>query len=164
MKDKERIEKIIITLVLTSWFVMMPHTGYNSDSTNIEHVTYILSHANIWHLTGNLFVLWLMPIKNLFPALLIAIVASYMPAAGSVWEGLAFNSITMGFSGVLFAIVGSKWGWAIRDTDNKILRKLWYRQFATKVLPFAVLGLLVPQINWCLHTYCLLAGFVYGRC
>lgn len=164
MRDKETIQKTVVTLVLVSWFLLMPHTGYCPDSNDLEHFTYLLSHANILHLAGNLFVLWLMRLKNLYAALLIAVLASYMPAVGSIWDGFAFDSITIGFSGVLFAIVGTGWGWAIRNTDDTLQRTIWYRQFATKVLPFAILGLFVPHINWCLHTYCLLAGFIYGRC
>ena len=164
MKDKDTILKAVTTLVLVGWYVLMPQAGYSSDSDILEHYTYILCHANIFHLCGNLLVLWLMNIRNLCASLMIAVLASFMPAAGSVWDGFAYDAVTMGFSGVLFAIAGINWGWAIYRTVNKGLRNFWYKQFALKVLPFAVLGVLIPQINWCLHTYCLLAGFVYGRC
>jgi hypothetical protein len=73
--------------------------------------------------------------------------------------------VTLGFSGVLFAIVGTKWGLYIgewsRQGATPMVRK-YAGQFMMKILPFAIVGTIIPHVNWCLHTYCLLAGFAYG--
>lgn len=168
---RETIEKLLVTLVLVLWYLLMPQAGYkpytedaNSNLVGIDHYAYMLSHANIWHLCGNLLVVWLVRRLRLYSSLVIAILASFLPAVGCVWDGFVFDSITMGFSGVLFAAIGSNWGYGIYRTTNDARRNMYYRDFFFKVLPFALLGVLVPHINWCLHTYCLLSGFVYGRC
>ncbi len=160
-----KIEKTAITIMLLTWFLLMPNTGYTDNEDIYKHIVYMASHANAWHLLGNLLVLWL--VRNrlfLVEGLVIAFTMSFIPAVGSIWNGFVLNEMTIGFSGVLFAIAGIKWGWIIRYTTNMRQRNKWYRDFLTMVLPFAVCGVLLPHINWCLHTYCLLSGFVYGRC
>lgn len=158
------IEKIAVTILLLLWFLIMPNKGYVNDDAPY-HIIYMLSHANVWHLLGNLLVLWL--IKNrlfLIEGMFIAFLMSFVPALGTVWNGFVLQDATMGFSGALFAMVGVKWGWSIYKTKDAAQRKKWYRDFLTMVLPFSLCGVLMPNINWCLHTYCLLSGFIYGRC
>ena len=38
-----------------------------------------------------------------------------------------------------------------------------FHDFALKALPFALIGILIPHLNWCLHLYALCMGYVYGR-
>lgn len=164
------IEKICVTVVLVAWYVLMPQTGYRSgccDDAPMEHLLAMVSHAGVWHLACNLFVLWIMTRRlYLIPSMVIALVMSFVPSFGIIFP---LDGVTMGFSGVLFAIVGIKWGVYCRHEDGRwpsdpLYRKRKpYREFATKVLPFALVGILIPNINWCIHTYCLLAGLVYGR-
>lgn len=159
------IEKIAVTTVLTIWWACLPMVGYDAndfrDANVMEHLGYMVSHANIWHLLANLFVLWIMRNKlYLLPSLMIAFLYSFIPVFG-IWP----IGMTVGFSGVLFAIAGIKWGVYCRYS-------FWYSRekgraaawgFVRKVLPYALAGALIPHVNWCLHLYCLLAGFVYGR-
>jgi len=161
--NKEGVKKYTVMAVLVLWYILMPQTGYESspDGNALEHAMSILSHANIWHLAANLFALWL--VRNrmyLLPSLAIAFIMSFLPVWG-IWQ----IGITMGFSGVLFAVFGIKWGVYCQDSADKSplcgYEANW--RFVTRVLPFAVCGILIPHINWCIHTYCLLAGFVYGR-
>ena len=122
------------------------------------HLLYIISHANVWHLVGNIFVLTILRGDiHIVSALVIAVLMSFLPTFSPIWQT---EGLTMGFSGVLFAIAGIKYGVFCRHTARK---GYIYRQFATKALPIALVGILFPNINWCIHTYCILAGFVYGR-
>ena len=159
------IEKTVVTMVLTAWWLLLPVVGYETNdygSANVgRHLAYMLSHANIWHLLGNLFVLWIMSNRlYLLPSVLIAFLCSFIPVFG-IWP----IGMTVGFSGVLFAIVGIKWG---RYCRNLVDAGRWFErealwEFSIKALPFALIGIVIPHINWCIHLYCMLAGFVYGR-
>ena len=161
---RETIEKCAVTLVLVACWLFLPAVGYtNGDDANIKvHLLYIVSHANIWHLAGNLLCLWLIRRElYLYSSLAIAILTSYIPAF-SIYGDMG---VTLGFSGVLFAIVGTKWGLYIgewsRQGATPMVRK-YAGQFMMKILPFAIVGIIIPHVNWCLHTYCLLEGFGYG--
>ena len=146
-------EKIVLTLIMVGWWLFLPVAGYSSLTDELcdatAHVTYMWSHANFWHLAGNLFVLWLIKGKMyLAPAIVIAWITSYLPA----WSIYGEVGMTVGFSGVLFAIVGIKWGVAAN-----------LKRFSTKALPFALIGILIPHLNWCIHFYSMVAGYIYGR-
>lgn len=151
---RQLIEKTVLTLVMVACWLLLPETGYTSaDTDNIgPHVAYMWCHANLWHLAGNLFVLWIVLYRgrlHLAPSLIIAFLCSFLPQFSIYGD----TGVTMGFSGVLFAIVGIRWG-AGRCPLEK---------FATKALPFALLGIVIPHLNWCIHFYCMSAGFIYGR-
>ena len=166
------VEKLIVTAVLTVWWLTMPVTGYapigfrgliaSLDAANTgDHLLYMVSHANIWHLLGNLFVLWIMRSRlYLQESLAIAFLCSYLPAVGLFPIGM-----TVGFSGVLFAIFGIKWGVYCQagDAAGKEAGDMALINFICKALPFALIGLIIPHVNGCLHLYCLIAGFLYGR-
>ena len=152
--------KTVLTAVMVAWWALGEPVGYGSCddvtaySTVIDHAVYMVSHANVWHLAGNLFVLWLIRGKlYMIPAVVIAFACSFLPS----WSLYGGIGVTMGFSGVLFAIGGIKWGVYCRGSASA------YWTFVKKVLPFALLGVLVPHLNWCLHTYCLVSGLLYGR-
>ena len=181
--------KAIIAVILIACYLCLPQTGYissefipthNTDTENIPaHILYMLSHANIWHLAGNLLVLlWWKGRLHLPSSLAIAFVFSFLPVFG-LWP----MGITMGFSGVLFAMIGTQWGIYCRHRSSSCHRSQRFFAglshhslciskgliskptsiFLCRILPFAALGIFIPHINWCLHTYCLLAGFIYGR-
>ena len=161
------IEKAVLTAVMVAWYAGMPQTGYENGLTPhgpvASHILYMISHANVWHLAGNLFVLWI--VRNrlyLAASLVIAIVASFLPVFGPIWP---LDGVTMGFSGVLFAVFGVKWGIYCQNFwpgGKEIMREaVW--EFIVKAVPFAVIGIIIPNMNWCLHLYCLLMGFEYGR-
>lgn len=167
MKKPKRItvEKIVLTVAMTVWLLFLPMTGYESnvyDGSDVpNHAAYMLSHANVWHLLGNVFVLWLFRGElYLLESMLIAFVCSFLPA-WCLWP----IGVTVGFSGVIFAILGIKWGAYCRDMarDGKEKGRAALSGFLMKALPFALVGIVIPHINWCLHLYCLLVGFIYGR-
>lgn len=159
---REFYEKGILTFVILTWWLLAPKTGYeNGDVEHIgAHVAYMFSHVNVWHLLGNLFVLWFIRGKMYVgPSLVIAFLVSFIPA-WSLWGEVG---VTMGFSGVLFAMWGVKWGVHCRRMYGLHPSALAFDEFAMKAVPFALIGILVPHLNWCIHLYSLLAGYVYGR-
>lgn len=187
------VEKVVMTMVLTLWWLFGPVVGYgdileggpagNPTGTIVEivmpHVLYMVSHASFWHLLGNVFVLWMVNGRLfLWRALAIAFLCSWLPGVGSIWEIVNNEpvALTVGFSGVLFAIFGIKWGhYCVGQHKGKISRKgrvldeqrtalseKRLKRFCTHVLPFAVIGFFVPHLNWTIHLYCLTAGFFVG--
>ena len=189
------IQKTVITLVLFVWWLFCPVVGYQDffeSSTSLlanekgtvwewlwPHVAYMFSHANFWHLAGNIFVLWLIQGRlYLWRAVAIAVVCSFLPGVGSIWEIWNNEPVptTVGFSGVLFAIFGIKWGfWCVGQHKGKVSRKgrildeqrteispERVKKFCLKVLPFAMIGFFVPNLNWTIHLYCLTAGLFVG--
>lgn len=163
------IEKTVLTAVLTIWWIAGPMIGYGGEdcrdtaiyTTIMGHTLYWLSHANVWHLAGNVFVLWLIRYRlYLLPSVVIAVVCSWIPAFG-LWP----MGMTVGFSGVIFAVFGIKWGVYCRSFAEAgwLFERGAIEEFCMKALPFALIGIVIPHVNWCLHLYCILAGFCYGR-
>ena len=157
------IEKCVVTLVLVACWLFLPATGYTNDDINriSPHLLYMWSHANSWHLAGNLLCLWLIRRKlYLYSSLVIAFLVSFIPAF-SIYGDVG---MTLGFSGVLFAIFGTMWGvyagermlFGQTPMDRKNTKRF------LRLLLIAIIGILIPHVNWCLHTYCLLGGFAYG--
>lgn len=168
--------KAIVSLLLTACWILSLQWGYDANTYHpspvTHHALYMVSHANAWHLAANLFVLWLLrePL-HLWPSVAVAFVASWFPSVPGIWELASVTqtgTVTMGFSGVLFAIIGCKWGkyWFF-ETGRWPLDPLYgvrhpLRDFVFKVMPWALLGFIIPHVNWCLHLYCLLLGFIWG--
>ena len=159
--ERETIEKMVLTAVMVLWWLLMPMMGYTADDDSLwPHVAYMWSHASVWHLAGNLFVLWIMrrPLY-LAPALVIAVIVSYLPA----WSIYGDVGMTLGFSGVLFAIWGIKWGVHCSRKYGRYFSACAFDEFAMKALPFALIGIVIPHLNWCIHLYALTMGYLYGR-
>ena len=90
--SRELIEKIAVTLVLVAWYFLMPQKGYTADTEDPAHITYILCHANIYHLAGNVFVLWMMKGRlHIASSITIAILCSYIPVIGTIWDSFVFD-------------------------------------------------------------------------
>ena len=142
--------KLAVSLLLVLWWLCMPQYcfgGYDISTyeTLLGHLLYPLSHANVWHLSANILCLWMIPCKlHLLLAYIVAVICSFVPCYVS--EG------TMGFSGVLFAIVGMSWG-SVRKFKDMLWRNKWW----------LLLPLFLPHVNGLLHLYCLVAGYAVGR-
>lgn len=137
----QRITTSILLLVL---FIFSNGEGYVGTKDFWPHILYPFFHANIFHLLGNLLALWMMKCKPyLLISLAIAILCSFIPSF--------VTEPTMGFSGVLFAMVGISWGLIGR-----------FKDMCKKCGPILLITLLVPHMNAYIHAYCLLFGYLYG--
>lgn len=162
------VRKVVVTAVLVVWWLLGPDVGYLPYGGTIqEHLVWPLSHANVWHLAGNVYFLWVV-LKgrlHLMKSYVMAVVCSFLPVVPGLWDMMpnadALGTVaTCGFSGVLCAVVGVKWGEWIKSHYS--ITAYW--TFAKRVLPFVAVGFLIPHVNWSIHLYCLLAGLAYGRC
>ena len=138
--------------MMVAAFLFYPKAAYSVShtlSSPIEHLFSIFSHANIFHLAGNIICLWLMKSRfRVAPALAVAFVCSFLPQ-WSLWGG---TETACGFSGVLFAVAGMSWGEARQF--RLMLRKC--------VIPLVVCGLF-PNVNIFIHLYCLFAGYAVAN-
>lgn len=140
-------QKILITILLVLSFFLMPRYALGKDSTFVYHALFPISHANIFHLAGNLLCLWLFKIELHLPvSVAVSFVCSYLPQF-TLWG----MEPLMGFSGVLFAIIGIMYG--ERNQPMRMLRNC--------ITPLLITGLF-PHICLSIHLYCLLAGYAYG--
>lgn len=165
-----RWDKCFVTSVLAGCWLAGVQVGYCDDGGTIwEHILYIVSHGSMLHLAGNLFVLWVLRGRLwLWQAVMVAVVMSFVPSLPGVWDafcpdGKSSGTVTMGFSGVLFAIIGAKWGEAVQRSSGERRAAAW-RAFVTKVMPFVLAGAFIPHVNWSLHACCLGGGLLTGRC
>ena len=170
------VEKVLVTVLLVVWYVGMPEMGYSpvgltdghSGGTIWEHLLWPLCHANVWHLAGNVWVLWWMKGRLCMrECYLMAVLCSWLPVVPGVWDifSQAGPAGTVGFSGVLCASIGVRWGEWIGQTRRRTGGNGGYKAywtFARKVLPFVAVGMLIPHVNWSIHLYCLLMGLAYG--
>lgn len=165
--EKARIEKWALSLLLLCWWLLLPVIGYGGSQgetlahgTVLGHLLYPLSHGNVWHLAGNVFVLWCIPGRlRLLQDYVIAVACSLLPVFG-FWE----MGMTVGFSGVLFAEIGIRWGvWCRRKAEAGCRTTTTYWRFCIRVMPWVLAFAFVPHINWCIHLYCVLVGLAYGR-
>ena len=159
--SREITEKVLVTVILIACWLLLPVTGYRQEDTDPwHHLIYIWCHANVWHLFGNLFVLWIIRGRlYLWPAILAAFIVSFIPAF-SIYGDMG---MTVGFSGVLFAVGGIKWGVYCSRRYGRYFSACALDDFVRKALPFALVGILVPHLNWCLHLHALIFGYIYGR-
>ena len=146
---KYSLAKVIVSLVLMVSYFAMPQFAFGDGCGSTAtywagHVLYPLSHANIWHLLANVLCLWMIPCGlHLGSAYLVAVLCSFLPCF--------LGEDTMGFSGVLFAIVGMSWGKVKRFRDMLWKNKWWL-----------VIPMFIPHVNALLHIWCLLGGFLVG--
>lgn len=121
------------------------HIGFYHGCPWWRHIAYCFSHANVWHLIINLYVLWSIRNKVSFiPAFVIAFVASYLP--------MYVDKPTMGLSGFLFAAFGIMWGKTGR-----------WKEATRKVMPFVLCTMILPNVNGLLHLWCFWIGYLYAH-
>jgi membrane associated rhomboid family serine protease len=160
---KEKIIKSVVSFLLVGSYFFLPKYGFTAFDGSVcgygiaSHFLYPFSHANIWHLAANVLCLWMLRCPmHLVATYLVAVLCSFLPSFclyDSIARGgfAALLEPTYGFSGVLFAMVGVSWGRIHRFRDM-ILRNKWYL-FTPAFL---------PHINFLIHIYCLLFGYLYG--
>ncbi len=165
------LTKSVITALLAGWWISGCCIGYVAIPVAepagtvadygvlygmeqiVRHLVFPLSHGNVFHLLANLLCLWVMPGRlYLGWALLVSFFSSWMPVMSCHEYWTWTDQETVGLSGVLFAIIGIKWGLSGQ-----------LRRFVTVVMPFVVAGALLPSVNWWLHLYCAWIGYFVGR-
>ena len=153
MIDNRILVKLVITFVLVGSYFFLPKYGFTFNGPFINHVFYPLSHANIWHLSANILCLWVLNCRfYIYATFVCAVLCSFLPCPQlPLWGGVC--EPTMGFSGVLFAIVGVSWG-KIGRFKAMILRNKW----------FLIIPAFLPHVNFLIHIYCLMAGYLLGLC
>ena len=138
-------QRIIITILLTTSYFLLPKYGFTSyDSGLTGHLLYPISHANIFHLAGNILCLWMLRCPaHIVASYLIAVLCGFMPCF--------ITEPTMGFSGVLFAMAGISWG-----------RTRLFGLMCRRCLPYILICVFMPHVNALIHIYCLMLGYLYG--
>ena len=141
-------QKTILTAIMVAVFLFMPRMGYTEDLLPLmPHFIYPFSHANVWHLAANILCLWCVKCRMYaIQAYIMAVMCSFFPE-----PAIFHQEPTMGFSGVLFAMVGISWGQAV------MLKMMFRKNWVVLVVPF-----FIPHVNALIHIYCLFAGYVYG--
>ena len=138
--------KLLVSFVLVGSYFLLPKYGFTFSILPVgNHLLYPFSHANIWHLAGNILCLWMLRCPlHIYATYVCAVLCSFLPCFVA--------EPTMGFSGVLFAMVGISWG--------KIHR---FRDMLKKNIWVLIIPAFLPHINFLIHLYCLLLGYLYGR-
>lgn len=138
------IVKVALSVLLLASYLLLPQFAF-PDGGVCGHLLYSLSHANIFHLLANLLCLWMIRCPlHLLVAFVVAVLCSFLPCFVS--------EPTMGFSGVLFAVIGISWGRAHRFKDM-----IWKNKW------FLVVPMFIPHVNAFIHLYCLIGGYLMGR-
>lgn len=119
--------------------MFLPDTPTCRTAPMWTHLTYHFTHANIFHLLANLYVLWTMRRVRWVPAYLISTLISLIPATE-----------VAGLSGLIFASYGVSCG--IRNRLRTLLT----------LAVFAIVWGLFPGVSLTIHILSLLIGFAYG--
>jgi len=136
--------KLVVSLVLVGSYFLFPKYGFTFHGAMVNHLLYPFSHANVWHLAANILCLWMLQCPlHISTTFVCAVLCSFLPCFVS--------EPTMGFSGVLFAMVGISWG-KIHHFRDMIWKNKWY----LIIPPF------LPHMNFMIHFYCLIAGYICG--
>lgn len=152
--NRNIIIKLLISCCLVGSYFLLPKYGFTSfDYSLQDHLLYPISHANIWHLAGNVLCLWMLRCPtHIIATFVCAVLCSFLPCPLLPLYGES-SAITMGFSGVLFAMVGASWG-RIGRFKEMIVRNKW----------ILIITIFIPNVNFLIHFYCLVAGYLYGIC
>ncbi len=136
-------KKLVLSVVLVIFYFFLPAFSFPCDNF-WGHVLYPLSHANIYHLLANILCFWMIRTRmHLVLSYLCAVICSFLPCF--------MSEPTMGFSGVLFCMVGISWGKVHRFKDM-----IWNNKW------FLALSFMLPHVNAFIHLYCLFGGYLIG--
>ena len=129
-------------------FLCIPAKGFRpwgvEDFCLWHNILFPLSHANFFHLLCNMLCLWVMrPRYYIASGVVISFLCSLLPELTDI--------PVMGASGILFAIIGAKYGRVMGI-------KAMFRNHAL----FFVIASVMPNIACLFHLYCIFAGFAWG--
>lgn len=146
-KDSVFIKTTITILVVVS-FLLLPKVGFLSLGAEgfdpMRNFVFPFCHANVFHLLCNVLCLWQMCglKKYIMPAFIIQHLCSFLPE---------LTPNIMGMSGLLFAIIGLKCGYA--NIGTKMIKTL---------APFFIVTFFLPNVAFLFHLYCLLYSYAAG--
>lgn len=144
----------IFSLLLTMIFFCVDPIGFTSEEISLGNFVYHFFHANIFHLIGNLFAMYIIMHKvyiswrELLPiSFIIATICSFF---------CGFNTPTIGLSGIVYAVYGM----------HLSLYRAKFKMFCIMVAPIIVMmvltSLLGLKINNILHLSSYILGCVYS--
>lgn len=163
LKDLSRSKNLwflaITSIIMVVSSLSFPKVGFlparREGFTLLSHIVFPLCHANVFHLACNLLCLYqLRQPYYLIPSIIISFACSFLPCPVLVLNSYAveFSYLPiMGFSGILFAIIGIKWG-RIGDL-KRMFSRLW---------PFLLVTAFIPNVAFLFHLYCIIYGFTFG--
>lgn len=132
--------KITAIAILALVYFIHCNAAVSTESVWWTHFVYMFFHANIFHLIGNCYALFfLLNKRNIIPAYLIAVIASFLPM-----------NPTVGVSSMIFAIIG------MCRINSKFQKVFFYS--------YLVLGLIIPGINGTIHISSFVLGSLYKWC
>lgn len=145
--------KLVVSFILVGSYFLLPRYGFTFHGPLINHFLYPLSHANVWHLSANLLCLWMLRCPpHIMATFVCAVLCSFLPCPMLPLWGTDVFQPTVGYSGALFAMVGISWG--------KIHR---FRDMLSKNVWFLLITAFIPHVNFLIHLYCLLLGYLLGH-
>ena len=130
-------------------FLLLPKVGFHPQGGEVfmlpTNLFFPFVHANIFHLLCNILCLWQMTaLKRMLPiGFIISLACSYLPES-------AFD--IMGCSGVIFAIIGYKFG------EVAMFRKM-IKSYAL----FFIITAFIPNVAVLFHLYCLIVAYLLGN-
>lgn len=129
--DKRYLPSAVLTAVCLMCF-LLPSQGIGYGEPWWHCLTYHFHHANIWHLAGNLYALWLLRPRwsTLAVSLAVASCCALLPLC---WG----HTVTVGLSAVLFSVAARVYA------DRKA--SLWM------FVAINLLTGLLPQVNLSIH-------------
>ncbi len=141
--------KFIVTLILVVSNLCAPKVGFAplgaEDFDITSNLLFPLFHANWLHLLCNLWCVWLIrPPYCVFSGIVISFLCSLLP------EPFISEPI-MGISGILFAMIGAKFGKV--GQAKELIRKTWL---------FFLVTAFLPNIACLYHLYCIALGYLWG--
>lgn len=165
--------KQLITIILFSLYITNVHIPTTAGFAS--HLLFHFTHCNIFHLLCNLCCLW--SIKgnlHLIPAYLIATAASFIPAPcllPAASAALLHHLVpaaspagllppTQGFSAILLAIIGYKWGKWFAKPHTPQQRTSAIKRIALYILLPTIICAFIPNVNASLHFYSFTLAFI----
>lgn len=149
-----------ITVILTALFITGIHIstmpGVPTPSGITTHLLFHFTHCNIFHLLCNLICLWSIKGKLHLPqAYIIATLSSVsiatLASLATVPSGFPLGQGTQGFSAILLAIIGYKWGLWFNKPITKDQRINATKRICLYILLPILICAFIPNVNTPLH-------------
>lgn len=135
---RNNVGNVLIAMMCAVCYVCGIRHSASWDMLGIDHLLYIFSHANFFHLLANVIVVLSFRKEIGLCAWIAAIGVSFLPLYSPI----------LGLSALLFAHVGSTWA-----PSHGLV------PMCRRVLPLAIVAGLLPAVCLLVHIYALFAGY-----